>query len=398
MKTLLIFILTIIVCGCSLNSPNEERIQAELDLKTDSTITINVMDFRCKNFPVSELLDSVRYIALENSDEALIAIVRKIKVTKNLIYVLDLQNDRLKCFDRTGKFIRKACSIGGGPEEIGHLVDFDVDENYLYVLDGAKIAIHVFDHNGKYVEKKALPFHAQQFKIIPDKGYLFELSPFGIDNNKNPTLVVLTDLHFRVIKELLQYIDGAFVGVSFENRLNSTYLNTNCGNGIYEKRDSSIFMKYYLDFDGKYFNANKRVDGYKQAVDQEIYFTSNAPIHNSNYLIQVYYAGMQRTGILLIRLKDNRTLFIENLIQDRSDVLNFSFAQAMGYDEMTGEFFGICNYLDISDVFSDDKIKVINDIKSHMPKEVQPFLLQDNTEKNMNQIIMFYKLKPNITF
>jgi hypothetical protein len=395
-----IFIYVVLLAGslgCTSVSPNTERIQEELNLITSRTITIDVNSHTQEKYPLSKLIDSVRYVVLENTDEALIAQVRNIKVINDLIYVLDLQQERLKCFDRrSGKFIRNACKWGNGPEEVAHLIDFDVDENYLYVLDGAKVAIHKFSHDGIYIDKMNLPFRVQKFSCFPNEGYLFELAPFGLDNNRNNHLVVYTDLHYRPVQYLLRYITGAFTGISFENRQCPTYLYSMYGNGIYEKMDSTIFMKYYIDFGGKYFNANKNEDGFKQAVEQKIYFTSNAPVHNENYLLQGYSAGMKREGTLFVCLRNNRSMFIENLIQDRNDLIDFNFSYTMGYDETNQEFYGVCNYIDVANIHSDDKDKIMEGIRNIIPQKIQPFLIQNNADKNMNQILVFYKLKNNI--
>jgi hypothetical protein len=383
--------------GCSSFSPNKERIQEELSLITDRTITIDIKTNTQEKYPLSKLIDSVRYVVLENTDEALIAQVKNIKVINDLIYVLDLQQERLKCFDRrTGKFIRNACKRGNGPEEVAHLIDFDADENFLYILDGAKVVIHKFNHDGIYIDKIDLPFRVQKFSYFPNEGYLFELAPFGLDNDKNSHLVVYTDLHFKPVRYLLRYIAGTFTGISFENRQCPTYLYSMYGNGIYEKKDSTIFMKYYVDFGGKYFNANKNEDGFRQAIEQKIYFTSNAPIHDENYLLQGYSAGMKREGTLFISLKNDRSMFIENLIQDRNDLIDFNFSYTIGYDKINQEFYGICNYIDVANIYSEDKDKVMEGIRNVIPPKIQPFLIQNDYDKNINQLLIFYKLKNSI--
>ncbi|MDR0559580.1 MAG: 6-bladed beta-propeller [Prevotellaceae bacterium] len=399
MKKITVILVLWFYCGCSGCSdrsvPSSVKIQNELNLITDSAVTVKILSCIRKNFEVSKLIDSVRYIALENTDEALIGIVRQIKVTKNFIYVLDLNNDDLKCFDKCGKFIRNVYTHGGGPEEIGRFHDFDIDENYVYILDGAKIAIQVFDHDGNYIEKRSLPFRAQKLKCLADEGYLFELSPFGITGD-NSDLTVLTDMQFQPVKYLLQYIEDTFTGIDFENSTQSVYLYATYGNSIFERRGNQIFMKYYLDFGGKYFNSRKDYDGFQQAVEQEIYFTSTAPVHNNGYLMQSYYAGLQREGSLLISLADNKAIFIKNLIQDRNDVINFTFARTRGYDPVNNEFFGTCGVIDLANITSDDRDTVISELKKFIPENVQPYLLQNDMEKNTNYILMFYKLKTDI--
>ena len=322
-------ILCSLVWGCSHTSPNDKIIQAELGARTDSTITINIASCSVNQYPISKLIDSVRYVALENSDSALIGIIRNIKVTKGLIYVSDLKNNTLKCFNRNGKFIRSAFRIGSGPKEIAHFTDFDIDDDFLYVLDGAKVAVHFYDHNGNYIKKVQLPFRAQQMKHLSNNHYLFELSPFGVNNNPTSNLVVYTNNEFKPVKYYLEYIEGASCGVDFENQLNSTYFSSSRGNGFYERKDSSFFMKYYLDFDGKYFNRDKQKDGFKEAVEQDVYFNTTSPFQNEKYLFCCYYAGLKREGVLFVDLNDNKALFVKKLIQDRADLIDFSFSSVI---------------------------------------------------------------------
>ena len=395
-----IFVLLIVLnwsCSNLNENPNDIRIKNELDMITDNTTVVKISSCTREEYPLIEIIDSVRYISLENTDKALIAIIKTIKITNDLIYILDLQSHKIKCFDRSGTFLRDACQIGAGPQEISHLIDFDVDEDYLYILDGAKIAIHFFDHTGKYIKNEKLPYRAHKIHCLPDNCFYFELAPFGIQNNENSNLAVYTDSDFKPIDFLLKYVDGADCGVSFGNQRNSAYLFSSYGNGIYEKVDGKFVMKYYVDFNGKYFNTNKKDDGFKQAIEQNVYFTSSAPLHNNTYLLQSYTAGLKRDGTLLVNLKENKAMFIRRLIQDKNDLIDFSFSHTMGYDVVNNEFFGICNYIDLSTIIS-DKETAVESIKKYVNKEVQSALIHENEEKDVNQIIVFYKLKDEIVF
>jgi hypothetical protein len=111
--------------------------------------------------------------------------------------------------------------------------------------------------------------------------------------------------------------------------------------------------------------------------------------------LQPFYSGLKRERILLIRLKDNKMIFIKNLIQDQNDTFSFTFAHTCGYDFSANEFYGICNYLDLDDI-PDDKDK--NMLRQKISPEAQPFLLRQNIEKTTNCILMFYKLRRDIEF
>lgn len=397
MKYLLLFFIVIICTCCRKSTSNNERIQYEKSLITDSTVIIDVMSNVHENYPLSRLIDSVRYVALEYSDEAMIGLIREIKVVNNLIYILDLQSEQLKCFDSKGAFIRNVCKKGRGPEEVTHLINFDVDKNYIYVFDEAKIAIHVYDHSGNYIEKRDLPFRAFNFKILPNNNYLWNLAPYSITNEENLDLVAFTDSSFSFRQKYLKYIDGLSMGVSFENRLEFNYLYLSYGNSIYEKKDSTIFMKYYLDFGDKYFNFSKDVNGFEDALENEIYFTDRAPLHNDRYLLHSYSYTQRRDGSLFIRLQDNKSMLVKSVNEDRDDVFHFHFDYTLGYDSENNEFYGLSNYLDLSSVESDPN-GVVKKMKEIIPKEVQPYIIPENAEKEVNRILMFYKLKEDIDF
>jgi hypothetical protein len=370
-----------------------------VNAKTDSTITFEVLSNAVDEYPLSKLIDSVRYVELDNSDNALLSVIRNIKVINDRIYVLDLDS-RLKCFDRQGRFIRDAYKRGGGPEEIGHFIDFDVDENNLYIFDGAKVSLFTFTHDGVFVKREKLPFRVDAFKRIPDNKYLFLLSRFSSINDKDEDIsdkIVLTDDKFNAVQSVLHNIEDSrpplCVYPFFENSAKPKYFCDNMGYGLFEQKDSVLFMKYYLDFGGKYFNED--LSRYKFTEDEEKYFAMRSPLRNEDYILQAFYSGLKRERTLLIRLKDNKMMFIKKLTQDKSDVFSFTFTHTCGYDFSRNEFYGICNYLDLDDI-PDDKDKSM--LRQKMTPEAQPFLLRQNTEATTNCILMFYKLRRDIEF
>jgi hypothetical protein len=228
---------------------------------------------------------------------------------------------------------------------------------------------------------------------MPDSTYLFHLSRFSDLKNR----IVLTDDKITVKYSILHSIEDSGTPLCvypfFENSIKSKYFCDEMGYGLFEKRDTVLFMKYHLDFDGKYFNEN--LDHYEFTDEEERYFATRSPLHNEDYILQPFYAGLRRTGTLLIRLKDNRVMFIKKLIQDRNDIFDFSIIYTCGYDCTTNEFYGTSNYLDMDNI-TNDKDK--NVVRQKMPPEVQPFLLRHNAEATTNGILMFYKLKQNIEF
>jgi hypothetical protein len=95
MKNKLFIFFIIGICSCTHSSHNQEWIQDILNAKTDSTITLNVMSHIRSEYPLSQLLGTVRYVELDNVEQALLSTIRNIKVINECIYVLDI-DDRLR--------------------------------------------------------------------------------------------------------------------------------------------------------------------------------------------------------------------------------------------------------------------------------------------------------------
>ncbi len=107
---------------------------------------------------MSEVLDIQKIVPLETTAESLIGEIRKIKVFKDHIYVLDaFKSKKLAVFDMQGKHIRNIGTNGDGPGEYKDMQDFTIntDNNDIIILD-KWLNILTYSSDGQFI-KRASP-------------------------------------------------------------------------------------------------------------------------------------------------------------------------------------------------------------------------------------------------
>lgn len=112
-----------------------------------------------ENFPLSEMARSISYIPLETKEECFIpnAYECSVKATENHIFVAP-RSKPLMIFDRKGKFIGKAGSIGEGPGEIHSISSYIVNEKnqWLSIFNPNHSTVLVFSIYGRLIREFAV--------------------------------------------------------------------------------------------------------------------------------------------------------------------------------------------------------------------------------------------------
>ena len=319
-KTLLSLLILFFVISCS----NPERM-AEMVEKTerseiaDSTVVLDMDVCSVDELPLSMLIKDVKYVELETNDSSYLYAPANIKITDSLIYVSDVR-EQLKRFDLEGNFIDDVYTRGQGPGEVVRLYDFDVDNDSLYLLDGAKSSILVYDHRRTLGSMRQLPFRATRFKHLSDGRFLFALAPYGLGNEEQSSLIALTDAHFTIQNTFFSQnvqVEGSTVrSPYFENSSSSIYFSPIYKRSIYRLDGKNLWMNYYLDFHTPYYETSKNVDGMVEAQEKGLYYTYTNPFHDDLYLWQSFFTSADKRGLLLIRLSDNKAVFIKNIRND----------------------------------------------------------------------------------
>lgn len=194
MKTIIFALLPLLV-GCT-NVQNKGNDSGNTFDGQLVTFYLNAPPSKVEPLLLSELADSVSYVALETTKETL---------TKDAFqygdrYYTIINEERLLCFDKNGKFLHQIGSKGKGPEEYQWL-DYDYSNikvdpvtDWIYVKSDS--CTQVYDENGKYAKTikggywRSLPEfiynHMAYFapRTHPTKEIIDERTNLSLTNNK----------------------------------------------------------------------------------------------------------------------------------------------------------------------------------------------------------------------
>lgn len=217
---------------------------------------ISVITEKGKKFSISELFSEIQYIKLETNNQNSIAIIDKMLIHNNRIFIFDSQTMKISIFSRNGSFINQNNNIGRGPGEFQYISDFLVDpiSNSIELLDNGNRKIIKLDQNGKFIKERPFTFYAQNFCKIGVNEYAFL-----IDNYPNPTLY--TDQSYNLmILDSVNHLINSFLPINeliyltglSENRfvqdLNGVNFAFSYSNNIYRYSKDSCKLTYNLDF------------------------------------------------------------------------------------------------------------------------------------------------------
>lgn len=179
MKYCLLLVLFLFSCKGGTNKEKED-----VDLSSEKRsefLSINIADVKDEiELPLSELIESLDVIPLENKDEALVK-VRYIDVSDNYIGLTPGNKEAYRLFDRKGEYICAVGDNGQGPGEYTSLYSSQLDEVagrvYLYTYNAKKIL--TYNLEGKYLEPECIPLPS----ILPkNKGFI---------NNKEKKVTII---------------------------------------------------------------------------------------------------------------------------------------------------------------------------------------------------------------
>ena len=151
MKNLILELLTLLV-ACT-NAQNKENDSTNADTQSGLvTFHLNTPPSTVEPLLLSEIADSVSYVALETTKETL----TDKAIQRGDRYYTIVNEDRLLCFDKNGKYLHQIGRSGKGPEEYTCMDNYncftvDSETNWVY-CNSLEKRTQVYDENGRFVK------------------------------------------------------------------------------------------------------------------------------------------------------------------------------------------------------------------------------------------------------
>lgn len=124
---------------------------------TDKDIVVDLNKLTHEAIPLSLFVDSITYLDLDSSNEAITKIPDNVIFTDSLIVVQDgMKPSGVALFNNKGKFIRRIGHRGQGPGEYLRLRAIDASKDTIYLLDNRTKAVLKYDFEGNYGGKDTL--------------------------------------------------------------------------------------------------------------------------------------------------------------------------------------------------------------------------------------------------
>ena len=166
-----IIIILLILTGCKQKNnslalfsdviPNQyEKNVHDMDIASSQAIDIDVdKNQLVDKIKISSWVDSISFVQLSNSDNALIGSINKLIRKSNDIYILDRYKTKsLKKFSINGEFITDIGRFGGAPGEYQEPTDFIVNDSLIIVYDQFASRFKYYTLDGNFQYSKKLPF------------------------------------------------------------------------------------------------------------------------------------------------------------------------------------------------------------------------------------------------
>lgn len=181
-----IIIILLILTGCKQKNnslalfsdviPNQyEKNVHDMDIASSQAIDIDVdKNPLVDKIKISSWVDSISFVQLSSSDNALIGSINKLIRKSNDIYILDRYKTKsLKKFSINGEFITDIGRFGGAPGEYQEPTDFIVNDSLIIVYDQFASRFNYYTLDGNFQYSKKLPFLCLRFKQVSENNFIF---------------------------------------------------------------------------------------------------------------------------------------------------------------------------------------------------------------------------------
>ena len=297
-----------------------------------------------KEFDLGSMVEKVKLVALETTEESLVDGILKIIITDNYIYIFDrFKRGGIIIFTAEGKFVKRF-SHGQGPGELQRLYDIDYNFDTKELIAFQHSFFLFFDKEGNYLRQERLPINFYNF-IAVDNGYIFKAIPkqgnTHLNEKKNYAfLFTKTDFSLESVA-ISQTKDIKALSAYYYIYKNDSLISLtgHFSDSIYkyDAKKDKLYTKFVLDYDKKLPKKYIYGDDYsvfeRYSQNNDCYFNIGDYLETFSqnvFFLQNYYNGYRN-----IIFRDKRT---GNMIGgaitsfNRSEIPFFGFPIAVAGD------------------------------------------------------------------
>lgn len=313
------------------------------------------------------LLEDVRFVPLETSDEVLIGEIEKIVCYDSEYYVADKGSNgginSIYRFDPEGRFLNRIGLRGRGPNEYIDPVDFIVDSSGVTVLDLRRFLF--YDHAGSFKKDVRLPYILYEITGMPDENLIFAVAG---DNRDRPeakdyeTLILDTEgnlisghiprdyvMNFRSNKKSFLYDGKVIYSRPFKKYIYSVDRDGAAVEYVINIRDSPLPDDYEEKCRGDFRRfRNRYEDKYNYFVgnllenDDVVFFITESKEHQHYWNVYNKRTGEVHTGLDFISKVSSASFNARSMILggldnylltgNDGDIIGSIGASAVGFD------------------------------------------------------------------
>lgn len=118
-----------------------------------------------------------------------------VSVSKDgLIYIVDGVNNKIKVFDKNGKFVFSFGKKGSKKGKLRFPLGIDIDSSgRVYIADSGNHRVQIFSPRGNFITEIRLP---------PEDGYLADPTDVAVDESRNRCYIVDNNNHYILVYDL----------------------------------------------------------------------------------------------------------------------------------------------------------------------------------------------------
>jgi len=157
-RIIFVVFLFLFAVGCVSNKTNKiDELKPIVNNKKTINIELlnNKTDYKLEPIKLSEFVDSVKFIIIEETKESLIKDINNVFFTQEYIIAVDNALHTIFFFDWNGKYVRKISRRGQGPGEYLSISSsmFDEQKQELIIYDISSKSVLFYDMYGNFARK-----------------------------------------------------------------------------------------------------------------------------------------------------------------------------------------------------------------------------------------------------